>query len=129
MINHPSSEIARRMWEAIAEGDAETLRELFAPDIEWYSAGTNRFSRTFSGAERLIEYFAEVGEADAELVSTLQGILIDESGAVICHHVSATRERKKLEMDFVLRLWIDQGQIVRVVSLAFDQRANDVFWA
>jgi len=128
MLAHPSTDVAHRLWLAIAEGDAAALREVVAPDIDWWSAGHNPLARRFRGVDKLLAYLAEVGEAKASLVSTLEGILVDETGAAICHRVTATHGRRKLDLPFMLRLWIADGRVVRAVSVPFDQQRNDAFW-
>ena len=125
---HPHARIARRLWEAAATADTETLRELLAPEVVWLAGGHNPLSGEYYGPEGIIEYLSSVGEAIDDLTSRLDAVYVGEGGAVLAYHVSARAGEAELEMDFLLRLWIRDGRVVRARTHSADQRANDAFW-
>ena len=57
MVEHPNARIARRLWEATSEGDANAIREILAPDVRWcsYDSGSLSGERTNLGhQDRLV---------------------------------------------------------------------------
>ena len=125
---HPNAEIAGKFWSAVADGNAEALEEVLAPDVVWRVVGNNRVAGKYRGPSAVIGYLATLGEETDSFVSKLHGIYSGTDGAVLAHHVSATRGSKRVEMDFLVRLGIRDGRISTAVSVAVDQRANDAFW-
>ena len=64
MSEHPNTQIARRAWEAISQGDAESLLTLLDPAVVWHATARGTpWSGTHRGAESVVDYLARVGEA------------------------------------------------------------------
>ncbi|HSJ95442.1 MAG TPA: nuclear transport factor 2 family protein, partial [Myxococcota bacterium] len=63
-MEHPNAQLARRAWDAIAQGDADALRAVLAPDLIWRATaqGTPWFG-VHQGADAAIDMLARVGEA------------------------------------------------------------------
>jgi hypothetical protein len=121
--------LARRLWSAVAEGDADSVRSLLASGVTWRSFGRNALSGEYHGPDGVLDYLARVGESSDDLVSTLDGIFAGDQGAVITYHVEARRGGKRLDIDVVLVLRIAGGKIVRGTVVPMDQYQNDRFWA
>ena len=125
---HTHEILARQLWEAVAEGDAERLGELLAEDVVWVSVGRSWLSGEHRGPDGVLDYLARIGEGAAELSSTLNSVYSSDDGAVLVYHVSARRELKRLEADIALILTFRDGQVSHAVSVPFDQKINDEFW-
>ena len=126
---HPNVALARRLWQATADGEVADLTEVLAIEVEWNTSGHNQVAGTYHGPEEVIGFLARVGELADDFQSTLQGIYWNDGGAVLSYHVDAIREGRKLDMDYVLVLEMRDDQIVRARSVAIDQAETDRFWS
>jgi ketosteroid isomerase-like protein len=126
---HANVALARRLWQATADGEVADLAEVLAIDVVWNASGHSQVSGAYHGPEEVIGYLARVGELTDDFHSNLQGIYWNEGGAVLCYHVSASREERELDMDYVLLLEMKDDQIVRARSVATDQAETDRFWS
>ena len=61
MPDHPNSEFATALWDAVAEGDSGAVRELLAEDVVWQAGGRHPLSGVFSGADEVLDYLARRG--------------------------------------------------------------------
>jgi len=127
--DHPHFTLARTLWSAIADGDAEALGLLLAEDVTWRDVGLNPLSGMYHGPDEVLDYLASVGEVADEFSSRLESIYINDEGAVVTHHVSASRGERSLEMDFLTRLTVRNAVVVDVLMVPVDQRKNDEFWS
>lgn len=127
-VDHPYVSLARTLWSAVADGDAEALKLLFSPDVVWCSVGMNPISGTYDGPDGVVDYLAQVGESVDVLASRLERIYVGEGGAVLEYHVSARRGERTLEMDYLMRLHVRDGLVYHALIVPADQRVNDQFW-
>ena len=127
--NHPNALLARELWSATAEGDADALGRLLAKDIVWRTFGSNILAGEIEGPEAVLSYLATVGEEADDFCSTLNNIYVNDDGAAIYFHISATRGEKRLEVDFLLLFRLEKGQAVSALMVPVDQAANDAFWS
>jgi len=127
--NHPNAVLARELWSATADGDADALGRLLAEDVVWRTFGNNPLTGEIQGPEAVLSYLATVGEEADDLCSTLNSIYVNDDGAVIYFHISAAKGEKRLEVDYLLLFRLEQGQVVSALMAPVDQEANDTFWA
>lgn len=120
--------LARRLWDATSEGDADALLGLYAPDVVWRSYGSNPLSREVKGSRAVLDELARFGEGVDDLSSALLDIFASERGAVIHYRVTARRGPKRLETEAVMLLRIEGGRVTRVCVIPGDQERNDRFW-
>jgi ketosteroid isomerase-like protein len=125
---HPNLSVAQALWTAAAEGDADKMRELFTDDVLWMTSGRNPLAGVRHGPEEIFDYLAQVGETSDDLFSELDGIYVADDAAVIAYHISARREDKRLEMDYFLMLFMEEGKIHKALMVPVDQYTNDEFW-
>jgi len=128
IAEHPNLLVAQGLWSSAAEGDAEALRGYLARDVVWTSVGHNPLSGERKGPEEVLDYLARVGETADDFVSRLEDIFVSELGAVVTYQVQARRGERRLEMEFLLVLRIEAGQVVNALMVAVDQYTNDEFW-
>jgi ketosteroid isomerase-like protein len=128
-LDHPHLTLARTLWSAAADGDAEALGLLFDEDVCWRTIGLNPLSGEYRGPEEVLDFLAQVGEASDEFSSQLGSVYVNDEGAVVLYHVSARRGSKTLEMDYLLHLRVRNSLIVEALTVPVDQRTNDQFWS
>ena len=127
--DHPHFTLARTLWSAIADGDAEALELLLSEDVTWRAVGDNSLSGTYHGPDEVLDYLARIGDVTDEFSSRLESIYTSDEGAVVIYHVSATRGGKLLETDFLTRLKVKDGVVVEALMVPVDSRENDEFWS
>ena len=129
MFDHPNALLLRQCWQAVAEGDSETLRALFAEDIKWHVTSNNPWRGTHVGTDAILEYLAQVGDAGETYDTSLEELLVgDRFSAMVCH-VHAKRGDRVLENGQVLLARIDDGRVAEVWTLSLDPDAILSFWA
>ena len=127
--DHPHFTLARTLWSAVADGDAEALGLLLAEDVIWRAIGRNPLAGVYHGPDEVLDYLARIGEATEDFSSSLDSIYVSDEGAVLIYHVSATRLGKSLETDFITRLTVSDAVVVEALQVPVDQRENDEFWS
>ena len=126
---HPNTEIALAFWDATASGNADELRTWFSEDVVWVVHGRHRDAGEYLGPDGVLEYLAKVGEGAADLNLTLRHVFVNDKGAVLLYHAVARRDARMLDINILLTLWIDQGQVMRADLVPTDQAEYDRFWS
>jgi ketosteroid isomerase-like protein len=125
---HPNAELARRLWEAGADGDREPFFRIYAPDAVLHARGHGPMAGDFRGVPAILDYLALYGELVDDSRSELLDILASEDGAVIRYRTRADRGSDHLEMDYWFDLQIVEGRVVEAALLPSDQQGHDDFW-
>ena len=125
---HPNRAVARRFWEAAAEGDAAAVVALLSPDIVWRTYGDHPLAGEHHGPEKVLSFLARLGETVDELRSEVRDIFTSERGAVIHFQVSARRGPKRLETETMLILTIEADRILEATVVTTNQRISNEFW-
>ena len=128
MYDHPNALLIKQAWQAVAEGDTQTLRALWTEDIEWHVTGDNPWKGSHVGTDAILEYLAQVGEAGEAYETSLEEVMVGERFSAMVCHVSAKRGNKVMENGQVLLCRIDQGQIAEVWTLTLDPDVFRAFW-
>jgi hypothetical protein len=129
MFDHPNSLLLKQAWQAVAEGDSDTLRALFTDDIRWHVTADNPWRGVHVGTDAILEYLAQVGDAGEAYETSLEELLVGERYSAIVCHVHAKRGNRVLENGQVLLARIDGGRIAEVWTLTLDPDAIHSFWA
>ena len=127
--DHPHLTLARTLWSAVADGDAEALGLLLAENVVWRAIGRNPLAGIYHGPDEVLDYLARIGEATDDFSSSLENIYTSDEGAVLVYHVSATRQGRSLETDFITRLTVRHAVVVETLQVPVDQLENDEFWS
>jgi len=129
MYDHPNALLVKQAWQAVAEGDTETLRALWSDDIEWHVTADNPWKGTIVGTDAILEYLAQVGEAGEAYETSLEEVMVGEHYSAMVCHVSAKRGNRVMENGQVLMCRIENGRIVEVWTLSLDPEIMRRFWA
>ena len=125
---HLHRQTALRLWEAIASGEPDALREVLAPKTVWRMYGRSPLAGSYIGADAVLGLMAEVGERCDTMRADLVDILVSERGAVLRYAIDARRGAHRLEIEHVLITRIACGKIVEAVFAPLDQEKYDRFW-
>ena len=120
--------MARRLWEAIAEGDADRLAACLSPEIVWRSHGSHPLAGEYHGLEKVLGYLARIGETVDELRSDVVDIFVSERGAVIRYRAQAQRGPKRYDNEVLLVLSIADERVVEATVVPVDQQKSGEFW-
>ena len=126
---HPNAALMRRLWEAGAIGDADTICDIYAPDVVLRAHGASGpLVGEYKGIAEVLDYLARTGEIVEDFRAELLAIYPSDSGAVIRYRSVAEGGGKHLDMEYLYEVAIARGRIVRATLVPIDQRRNDEFW-
>ena len=120
-------DVAKRIWEAAAQGDAGALAKIFADGVVWHSHGRNPMSGEFHGRDAVIAQIARFADHVDDLRLDLEDIFVSAHGAVLHYAVWARRGERVLQTDFQLRLTIEEGEVSECHVVPTDQHVTDEF--
>jgi ketosteroid isomerase-like protein len=127
-MNHPNRKIAEQAWEAVATSDVAALRELWAEDIVWHVTARNPWMGDHVGADAVLEYLAQVGEAGETYDSSLEDVLVSDDRALLVCQVSARRGGRRVDTWQCMLARIAGGKIAEVWTLPLEPNALAAFW-
>jgi ketosteroid isomerase-like protein len=128
-MEHPNAQLARRAWDAIAQGDAEALRAVLAPDLIWRATaqGTPWFG-VHQGADAAIDMLARVGEATDVFDADLIDILASDERVLVLFRVRIAIGVREVELDYLLLGQVTGSQITEVWTAALEPAVIAAFW-
>ena len=125
---HPHRQTALQLWEAIASGNSDALREVLAPKTVWRMYGRSPLAGSYIGADAVLGLMAEVGERCDTMRAELVDVFVSERGAAMRYAIDARRGAHRLEIEHVLITRIACGKIVEAIFAPLDQEKYDRFW-
>jgi len=128
MREHENFVIARKLWDAIATGDAPALRALMSEKCTWRMPGGSALAGAYVGADAILGFMAHVGELTDDLQSDLIDIFVSEDGAVLRYGIHAVRGSQRLDTEHVFTIRVEGGQITAAVFAPIDQQEYDRFF-
>lgn len=131
MAEHPNAELLRRGYEAFANGDLDTLREQFSPDIVWHSGGHNALTGDYKGIDEVFGLFGKLFEVTGgDMSQELHDALANDQHAVALSRLRAARpDGRKLDMNQVGVFHVTNGKVTEAWTYPEDQQAADEFFA
>lgn len=120
----------RSAFTAFAQGDMDTLKQVFSPDIVWHEPGHSSISGDYQGLDATLGFFGELfersgGTFKAELLDCGE-IAPDRVSCLI--NVSGSTSDRSLDQRSVLVFEQRAGRTVEVRNFSSDQHAQDAFW-
>jgi hypothetical protein len=130
MEEHPNAALARRVWEALSRGDAESLRELIAPDLTWHvTARGSPWSGTRRGYDAVVDFLADLGERADDFDAKWQDVLVSDQHVLMIYHVRIGFGTRRAELDFAWLARVEKGRFAEVWTIPLDPVAVEAFWA
>lgn len=124
---HPNAQAVMKGFQAFAEGDMATMKELFAEDAVWHTAGRNKFSGDRAGIDSILQLFADV-TADATIDNQPHAVLADDEHVVVLVNSNLSRGDNAIAVNNVFVFHVTDGIVSEVWGSAYDQYAADAFW-
>jgi hypothetical protein len=129
MIEHPNSLLVHHCLQAANEGDRQTLRALWAPDIVWHVKGASPWQGDIKGADNVLEHLATIGSIGLTGVRTeVEDVMVsNERASMICHTHAEIGDRI-LDADFLVIADIFSRRIQSITSVPIDPDRLAEFW-
>jgi len=129
-MTHPNEALVRRGYDAFAKGDADTLRELLAPNVVWHLPGQSPLAGDYRGTDAVLDLFGRTMELTAGTFwAELHGIVADDEHTVGLHVARAERGGRTLEDRQVLVCHLSGGKLVEVWQYIENQYLYDGFFS
>ena len=125
---HLNAQTVLRGFQAFAEGDLPTMRELFAEDAVWHVGGRNRWTGDYQGLDAILEYFGELA-GEASFDQDLHAVLADDEHVVTLVNTTATRGDETFDSQTVFIFHVSNGRVSEAWGTSLDDHATDEFWA
>ena len=97
---HPNAQNVLKGFQAFAEGDMATMKELFDDDATWNVGGRNRWSGSYKGVDAILGFFGEISQ-EASISQDLHAVLADDEHVVALINSTTTRDDRTLEAQLI----------------------------
>jgi ketosteroid isomerase-like protein len=119
----------RRGYKAFGEGDMETFRAIYTPDVVQSQPGNNQTSGEYNGVDKVLGFYGQLFELSGGTFSAeLKSVKPQGDKVVSVHHAKAEREGKTLDADETIEFTFAGDKISRLDVRYADQVAEDAFW-
>jgi ketosteroid isomerase-like protein len=129
MSSELHSTVAMVLWQAAAKADAESIRNLLAPEVVFSTLSAGALTGSVQGPEAVIDRLALTGELVDVLTLDLIDIYSGRTGAVIHYRISAEREMKALDQQSLIVLRFKDGLVLQAISVPLSVGVGDEFWS
>ena len=127
---HPNEELVRSAFEAFANGDTDTLRQLIDQDAVWHTPGRNQLSGDHRGVDAILGFFAKTMELSSGTFRIdVHDIVANDNHAVALFDARAEREDRTYENRNMLVNHIRNGKLTETWLTSEDQYAADDFFS
>jgi ketosteroid isomerase-like protein len=129
-MTQKNTEIVKKYFDSLSRGDLATLGSLFAEDVTWHQPGHGKLSRVYKGKSELFPLFGKFMELSqgSFRIDEVRSIMANDDLVTATLHFSAKRDQKKISMDGVDLMKIENEKIKEVWLFSGDQKAEDAFW-
>ena len=124
---HPDAMTVLRGFQAFAEGDMATMKELFADDAVWHTGGRNKWSGEYHGADAIVRFMGDIS-AEATFVNEPHAVLADDEHVVVIVNSSASRDDETIDTSSVFVFHVDDGKVTQGWNVPRNPYVLDEFW-
>jgi ketosteroid isomerase-like protein len=129
-VTHPNVERIQRVFAAFGDGDKRALFDVIAPGAVWSVPGSTPMSQVYDGRGRIFDLFKETRRlTGGSYRSELRWALADDVRGVAVYRARGERLGRRLDIDQVLVIDIEDGCWQRILALPTDPAAFGAFWA
>jgi ketosteroid isomerase-like protein len=121
----------RRGYAAFSAGDADSLRELMAPDVVQNVPGSSPMAGAHKGIDSVLALYGDLAtRSNGTIKVELREVMSNGADQVLAvHRVTAEREGRTLDMQEALLFTMRDGKVVEMQDFQPDIEAQDAFWA
>ena len=122
--------VVRRIYEAFAKGDVETLKTLFSADANWNTVGTGVLQGKYRGAQAIFEFFGQLAhETDGTLRAEPQTMAASDDHVFVLERTTGKRKGKIQDTKTVLVFKLANGVVTEVTAFQSDHLSFAQFWS
>lgn len=126
---HPNERLLRREYEARANGDDQTLLEVFSEDIVWHVPGRNKIAGVYHGRDEVMEYVRRrMDLADGTFEIIVEDVLANDSHGLVIASGRASRGGRSYEWRGHGLYRFEGGKIAECWLLPEDPQLFDEIW-
>ena len=132
MAEHPNVARLKKGYEAFANGDFDTLRELFDENIVWHVPGNNPIAGDYKGIDEVFGFFARIAqETQGKFGFDIHAILADDEHAVALIKASAERNGTRIDAEPGVHAYHinADGKVTEFWGFTQDTTKADDFWS
>lgn len=127
---HPNEQLLRKGYEAFAQGDLETVKEIFAEDIVFHVPGRGLISGEYKGRDEVFGFFAKGQElSGGTLRIELHDVAATDDHAIALQMNRGERNGKTLAARVVAVYHVRDGKAAECWFFTDSQDENDRFWS
>ncbi len=125
---HPNAHTVLAGFQAFAQGDMATMKELFHEDATWRVSGRGRWSGDYTGSDAIVRFFGDIS-AEATVDNDVHAVLADDEHVVVLVNGHVSRgDDDALDTQNIFIFHVSDGKVTDVWSTALDQASVDEFW-
>jgi ketosteroid isomerase-like protein len=126
---HPDEDLARRAYEAFAQGDMQTMDSMIADDVQWHVGGHSVISGHYDGKQAVFGFFQQLAERSGGSFSLeVHDIVANDRHTVALVKARGEHDGRQIDDDGVHVLHIEDGRMTSFWSFAWDEDAQAAFW-
>jgi ketosteroid isomerase-like protein len=126
---HPDAAVLRRTFAAF-RAEPIAVGRAIATDAVWRVGGGSPMAGEYRGREEIFGFLRRTATLTGGTYSTeLRYVLADDEHTVAVYRATGRRGDRSLDIDQALFCSLENGQLVDVTAVPFDQAAFDAFWA
>lgn len=125
---HENEAVMRRGYEAFAQRDLGTLKELLADDVVWHVPGDNPLSGTYRGQQEVFGMFGRIAELNDAFSQELHDVLANDDHVVALVNQTMERAGRTLTGHVVHVAHIEDGELTTFWAYNEDQPAVDAMY-
>lgn len=128
-MTHQDEALVRNLYQAFSAQDAETMRQLFDPDVVWHQPGRSVLAGDHRGVDAVFGFFGKVAEISGGTFTVeLHDVIAGTEHTVALHTGRGRAGGKTLEDHNTLVMHCSAGRVREVWEQHADLYAVDAFW-
>lgn len=122
--------VIRRVFEAFAAGDFETVKNTFAPEAHYHHAPLGIFDGDYKGQQAIMEFFGRIAsESGGTFRSEPIAIAASGNRAFVLYRATAKRAEKAIDGNDVLVFTLQDGLVTEAIICPSDYPKLAAFWS
>lgn len=121
-MGHPNEQLVHDFFKSFATGDMELLESITTDDLTMVEPGTTHVAGVFSGRDKVLEMFAELGRVTEGTltIDAVHHVLANDDVAVAVFDSSAVRDGERITAQVNELYTIRDGKIAQIQAFVFD---------
>ena len=130
MTIHDPVAVAQRYFDAVSQGDMETVAAVLDPEVVWHQPGDNRFAGMHIGVASIAQLIGGMMEiSEGTFTVTVTGTMMNNDDVVaVPVRFQGKRADATMDMAGINLATVPNGKITAIILFSGDQSSEDQFW-